>query len=290
MQFAARFNLVIHPDTVALCQTIDLSLLSKERVFDEFNKCLLKAKHPSLGFEFAEKLGILRYFPELTDMKDVPQDPKWHPEGDVWTHTMMVIDGMAAILDEKGGRDLALMYAAICHDLGKPATTEFIDGHWRSYGHDVAGLEPSRSFLAKLTEDKILIQRVLELVKEHMKPIQLFDADKKEGVSDAAIKRLSLRVEIKDLILFTQADYYGTLLNRVGLPECDIAKWLYERVNSCEVYDEKPFPFLTGKDCLDQGLKPGKKVGELIKKSFELQLDGVIKSRNESLDWLKSQL
>ena len=149
VQFAARFEFDIHPDTRELCRKLPLAELPMERIYGEFKKLMLKAKRPSLGLEWMLRLDLLRHFPELGALIGVQQEPEWHPEGDVWIHNNMVIDQAAKLRKEEYGEfdNMALMLGALCHDFGKPLTTTFSEGRWRSPGHDVKGEAPTRSFL-----------------------------------------------------------------------------------------------------------------------------------------------
>ncbi|MEC8360093.1 MAG: hypothetical protein VXZ92_09950, partial [SAR324 cluster bacterium] len=122
-QFAARLNFQLAPETLELCQTLDLNELSRERLLGEFVKLLLRAERPSIGLEILRQTKALRFFPELEALIDVPQDPTWHPEGCVWTHTLMVVDEAAKLRVGEEKNDLFLMFGALCHDFGKPATT-----------------------------------------------------------------------------------------------------------------------------------------------------------------------
>ncbi|MGH8871104.1 MAG: polynucleotide adenylyltransferase, partial [Acidimicrobiia bacterium] len=163
-QLIARFRLEPAPETVELCRTLTPDHLSRERVFEEFTKLLLRGAAPSLGLRFLEHIGWLRFWPELETMIGVEQDPVWHPEGDVWTHTLHCLDAFAARrTGDDNEADLIVGLAVLCHDLGKPPTTEFRDGRWRSWGHDDAGEAPARSFLARLTNSDDLVDAVAAL-------------------------------------------------------------------------------------------------------------------------------
>jgi tRNA nucleotidyltransferase (CCA-adding enzyme) len=124
MQFAARLPAKVAPETVRLCSTLDPEGLSPERYFAEWEKLLLKGCVPSRGLAFLKEAGWLRFFPELEALSGCPQDPRWHPEGDVWTHTLHCMDAFAR--ERLGDReeDLIVGFAVLCHDMGKPATTE----------------------------------------------------------------------------------------------------------------------------------------------------------------------
>ena len=145
LQLAARFELTPDDATARICRGIALDDLPAERIRGEMEKLLLQSRRPSLGFELALDLGVVeRLFPELEALVGCEQEPEWHPEGDVWVHTLMVIDQARARIDDLDRpQQLTLMLAAVCHDLGKPATTELIDGRIRSRGHEEAGVPPT---------------------------------------------------------------------------------------------------------------------------------------------------
>ena len=203
-QFAARLNFQMAPETIELCQTLDLNELSRERLLGEFAKLLLRAERPSIGLEILRQTMALRFFPELEALIDVPQDPTWHPEGCVWTHTLMVVDEAAKLRIGEEKADLVLMFGALCHDFGKPETTIWKDGHWRSPAHDVLGMQPTEKFLRRLTDEVSLIEKVTVLVREHLRPSMLYND--REKVTPGAIRRLALRVSIPELLLVAEAE------------------------------------------------------------------------------------
>src|SRR5439155_9681015 len=179
-QFAARFEFEIETGTVELCRLIDLSDLPAERIWGEMEKLLLRAQHPSIGMKWLRDLGVIdQLFPEIKALIDVPQDPEWHPEGDVFIHTSLVIDRAHELTDDLPyAKQVTVMLAALAHDFGKPATTEFIDGRLRSRGHEEAGIAPTLSFLDRLnihTLDGYDVRaQVLALVRDHLKPGEYF--------------------------------------------------------------------------------------------------------------------
>ena len=212
VQLAARLEMEPDEALVTLCRTLDLSELSGERMFEEFRKLLLRAARPSLGFSVLEATDQLRFFPELDALRGVEQDPEWHPEGDVWVHTLMVVD-MAASLrvgHESRDDDLALMLAALCHDLGKPATTERIDGRVRSFRHDVAGIGPTRALLGRMRAPSALAGKVAALVEHHLAPALFI----RNGAGAKAYRRLSRKLaragtSIELLVRVARADHLG---------------------------------------------------------------------------------
>lgn len=162
VQFCARFGYTLASETFGLCRQMVrdgmLDELPKERIYTEWSKLLLKSPKPSVGFELMRELGILKgYFPELYALINVPQSPQWHPEGDVWIHTMMTVDEMAHLCRESSEYDekqkLKFLFAILCHDLGKAThTTVEEDGHIRAIGHEEAGIAPTKSLLYRLSD------------------------------------------------------------------------------------------------------------------------------------------
>ena len=274
--FASRFGFEIYDKTKEICKQIvlngDLVLLPKERVFEELKKLFLNSKKPSIGFELIREFGILKYFPELKALVNCIQDEVYHPEGDVWVHTLMVLDEMARILKEEKIEDdykkLYLFYAVLCHDFGKPFCTKEIAGKITSFKHENLGIEPTISFLLKLTNERKFIEIVCSLVKTHLVPFQLYLSDS----SLKAIKRLSLKVNIEDLCLVSLADCLGR--NIPNKDKCTKASsWLLEKAKELNIENKAIEPLVQGRDLMALGLKPSKLFKEILEFAFELQLD-----------------
>ncbi|MFN0026893.1 MAG: CCA tRNA nucleotidyltransferase [Acidimicrobiales bacterium] len=285
MQFIARFELTPAPETVALCRSIEPEGLAAERRFDEWRKLLLAGRRIGDGLRFLEATGWLQHTPELDALRGCPQDPIWHPEGDVWVHTCHVMDCFA---EERLGdewEDLVVGFACLCHDLGKPSTTAWIDGRWRSPGHEHSGLAPTGDLLGGLTNQHRLASQVLPLVADHLKPDQLFD----QGAGAAAVRRLARRVGRLDrLVRVARADRFG----RPPSPRDDFpaARWLLDVANQADVADQPPQPLVLGRHLIDLGLQPGPAFGPLLDACFEAQLDGQIATVAEGLDLVRSRL
>ena len=290
VQFAARFEMDIAPETQELCRRLPLVELPVERINGEFKKLLLKARKPSIGLEWMRKLGLLSHFPELEALIGVQQEPEWHPEGDVWIHNNMVIDEAAKLRKDEYGEfdNMALMLGALCHDLGKPASTSFSEGRWRSPAHDVRGEAPTRAFLDRLTRESALVETVVAFVREHLKPALLYKA--RAEVKPSAIRRLALRVDIEKLVRVARADHFGRTTPDALAREFPAGEWLLEQSRHLNVLAEKPKPLLTGKFLLSLGMKPGPEVGKLIAESFELQLEGELADVSETEAWARARL
>jgi tRNA nucleotidyltransferase (CCA-adding enzyme) len=288
VQLAARFELEVEPATAELCAAMPLQELPAERVFGEIEKLLLRAGRPSRGFALIKEWGMLpAVAPELVPLKTTPQDPSWHPEGDVWTHTLQVLDEAAIHVTDLTGdrpRALAVMLGALCHDLGKPATTTHDeDGRTRSLGHEEAGLPPTTALLDRWNVHTLLGYDVraqtLALVAHHLKPGQLYDS--RERVSDGAIRRLARKVEPSLLYRVARADCLG---RRPGSFEPVAMEWFLERVRQLDVAERPPEPLLRGRDVLALGVRPGPEVGRVIRAVYERQLDGAVTTLEEARD------
>jgi tRNA nucleotidyltransferase (CCA-adding enzyme) len=282
-QFAARFEFTVAPETEALCGSMPLEELPAERIFGEIEKALLQARKPSIAFRLLEKWKQLEAVaPELVPLAATPQDPEWHPEGDVWIHTMLAVDQARLLIDDLDTpRALAVMLGALCHDLGKPPTTKFEDGRVRSRGHEEAGVEPTLSLLDRWnvhTRDGFpLRDQVVALVRDHLKPGCLYQA--RHEVSAGALRRLASRVEADLLYRVAKADCLG----RTGDFAPVAMEWFIEEVKSLKVERSGPKPFLQGRDMIDLGMKPGPDIGRLLAEVFEQQLDSKIANRDEAL-------
>ena len=283
IQFAARFDLAMDETTKATCQATPLDDLPPERVWGEVEKLLLKAPRPSVGFSLALELSVItRLFPELEALVGCEQEPDWHPEGDVWTHNLLVIDQAASRLDGLPyPQQVTLMLGAVCHDLGKPATTAFVDGRIRSYNHEEAGVEPCEAFLDRLNLHSLggfdVRRQVLGLVAHHLKPGMWYQAP--DGVGDGAFRRLARKVDLRLLALLAKSDCLG----RTGTFDCSAMDWFLERAQALGVEHEPPPPLLLGRHVLRLGLKPGAPVGKILGLVYEQQLDGGVRSVDDAI-------
>jgi tRNA nucleotidyltransferase (CCA-adding enzyme) len=283
VQFAARFEFSLHDDTAALCRRIPLDDLPAERVWGELEKLLLLAERPSIGFALALDLGVIdAVLPELRSLIGCEQEPEWHPEGDVWTHTLMVIDKARELNpDVDRPRRITLMLGAVCHDLGKPPTTAVIDGRIRSLDHEQAGVAPSERLLDRLnihTIDGFEVRaQVLGLVAHHLKPGMFHKAG---NVGDGAFRRLAQKVDLELLARLARADCLG----RTGGFDCSAMDWFIDRARALGVEHQPPQPLLLGRHLLALGLSPGPRVGEILKQVYEKQLDGDVRTVDEAIE------
>jgi len=283
MQFAARFDLTLEPESANICRAIPLDDLPAERVWGEVEKLLLLARHPSIGLALGLDLGVVaRLFPELLALVGCQQEPQWHPEGDVWVHTLMVVDEARGAIDDLDRAQQAIvMLGAVCHDFGKPATTRVIDGRIRSLGHEEAGVEPARSLLDRLNVNSMdgvdVRGQVLGIVAHHLNPGAWHKSP--TGVSDGAFRRLAAKVDMELLARVARADCRG----RGGGFDCSAMDWFVERARRLGVEHEAPAPLVMGRHLLALGVAPGPRMGEILKAIYEQQLDGTVTTEEEGI-------
>jgi len=282
---AARFELEVDPATARLCAAMPLHELPAERVFGEVEKLLLKARRPSRGLSLLAEWGMLESVaPELLSLRDTPQDPEWHPEGDCWVHTLQVVDQAARLIhDLARPRALAVMLGALCHDLGKPSTThQDEDGRVRSPGHEDAGVPPTLALLDRWNVHTLqgydVRGQVVSLVAHHLKPGQLYKD--RERVSDGALRRLARKCEPELLYRVARADCLG---REPGAFEPVAMEWFRAKVQELNVAQRPPAPLLRGRDVLALGIAPGPEVGRIVRAVYERQLDGAVKTHDEAV-------
>ena len=263
-QFAARFGFSAAPETVELCRGIDVSTLSRERVEEELKKGLLKGSRPSVFFETLRSMGQLGvWFPELEALIGIEQDPKFHPEGDVWVHTMEVVDRGAAFLGEVSD-PYAFMLLCLLHDIGKITSTEEKDGRIHAYGHEIAGQPMIEDFLRRITNESAVIDYVLNMVPLHMKPNM-------KAYSKASVKSTNKMFDEaaapKDLIYFAMAD---KPVVSGDTPFSGDPDFLFERL---KVYEETMAkPYVMGRDLIEAGLEPGEYFADVLAYAHKLRL------------------
>lgn len=282
-QFAARFGFSIAPETVALCRGMELSTLAGERITEELNKALLKADTPSVFFHSLREMEQLScWFPEVEALIGVEQEPRYHPEGDVYTHTMLVLDEAASLRDQ-AANPRGLMLSALCHDFGKPATTQKIDGRIRAFGHEEVGARLCTAFISRMNNEVRLMKYVENMVRLHMRPNSLvaMSSGKK-----AYMRLMDEALEPSDLLLLSKADHLGS--GNSG----DYAA-IEERLRCMlDAYQAlMAQPRVRGEDLVKSGMKPGKMMGAAVAHAHKLHLSGVEHHTAllQTLAWVKDQ-
>lgn len=293
-QLAARFDFRLAPETAALCRTIAgaYAELPVERVWGEWEKWATKSVRPSRGLQVLAESGWLGHFPEIAALQGTPQEPEWHPEGDVFAHTGHCLDALTRLpswQEAAAGRRRRLMFAVLAHDFGKPATTVQTEKkgrlRWTSPGHESAGGPLAAAFLrrigAPLDEDAPVAALVVNHLAHH---------HGHAGFSDGSVRRLARRLApatLDDLAAVMRADADG----RPPLPSAEIHARIDEllaRAHALALADAAPRPILLGRHLISLGFRPGPSFTPVLDAAFEAQLDGAFHDEAGGLRWLQA--
>ena len=251
VQFASRFGCTLAPSTVELCRTLSLDDLSVERLFEEFKKWLLKPGKPSLGLKAFLDIKLDEYFPEIRPFKH-----SWETLG-------TILDNMVPLRDTlPEAQAMEFAFAALL----------------------CGSSETSLKFLERITNETHLLKIVAPLLKAYQ------ELDTAIVDNAPALRRLSVKLGglklLGLLVKCTPREFYA---GSTDDGEC-FADKLWNAAGELDLIEEAPQPYLMGKMLMDMGVKPGKQMGEIIKKSFELQLDGKIKNADEAIAWARSAI
>ena len=300
-QMVARFELQVDPLTeqwiVEGVRSGQLDNLPRERVTQEWKSLLLRAERPSAGLEKLRKWGVLeRLNPELTRLATTPQDVRYHPEGDVWEHTKMVVDQAARLVRElyppaTPFEREAVLFGALCHDLGKPYTTVEHQGQVTAYGHEAAGVIPAQAWLSRLTLSEETVQAVLTCVEQHMRPSSLtrcIDAGELSMRQQINVMRRLVRdvaaAGWRVFLTVCEADKRGR-----GFPDATTEPYRPAQVlNPLLVADpSSTLPLLRGRDLLELGHSAGRALGPILKGLEKARDEGIVSTREEALAWVQ---
>jgi tRNA nucleotidyltransferase (CCA-adding enzyme) len=288
MQFAARFGLSATDQTIQMSRNLlpEATDLAKELIWHEWEKWALRSAHPSLGLVFLKQTNWLSLYPELQALVGIQQDPEWHPEGDVWTHTLHVCNVAAKVAEREqleGNDRITVLLAALCHDLGKATHTRFENGRWHAYGHESGGVDPTKKFLDRIGCPIAIQQRVVPLVADHL--IHLVDK-----VTPRLVRRLAYRLgeaSVKHLVHLIEADVSGRPPLPPRLP--DNAKQILEFASVMRIDLNAPKPIVQGRHLIELGYKPSPWFGKILKVCFDAQLDGRFENEEDGVAFLRSQ-
>lgn len=308
VQFMARMGLTVEQETEQLLVSMVaegmLEELPRKRVTDEMHKLLLKAETPSVGLEYMRTLGITeRHWPELHALIGIPQDPIWHPEGDVWTHTLMVVDQARALItadntnpfSEKESQEV--MWAALAHDLGKVATTTYQNGRIRAHGHEAAGAEPAREMLDRIEIHNRSRNVIVACVERHLQAATLYQAYINGSLEDRgyanAVRKVLRHIGPEKMNVFlavAEADHRGRTTPDAGEEHYKPAIKFREIASKHGCLEESRTQLITGKDLISMGLKPGPLFGEIQQRIETWRDDGIIATRDEALELVRGWL
>jgi tRNA nucleotidyltransferase (CCA-adding enzyme) len=294
-QLAARFNFTLAPETATLCRTISGTYheLPVERVWAEWEKWATKAIKPSRGLEVLEQTDWLRHFPEVAALRGTPQEPEWHPEGDVFTHTQHCVDAAVRLPEwapSTPTRRRLVLFGVLAHDFGKPATTTRAEKRgairWVSPGHEAAGGEPAKAFLRRIGAPLELDTPVCALVVNH-----LAHHHGQTEFSDSSVRRLARKLApatIDDLAVVMRADANGR--PPLESPEIHVRiNELVAKAHALQLADAAPKPILLGRHLIALGMKPGPEMKPILDAAFEAQLDGAFADESGALEWAKAR-
>jgi tRNA nucleotidyltransferase (CCA-adding enzyme) len=294
MQFACRFDLTLDPATAEECRTIadQYSTLPQERVAEEFMKWAVKSAHPGRMIEYLLAAGWLVHFPEIANLIRVPQDPEWHPEGDVDIHTMLVVNAAARIADRdllEGDERAVLLFSALTHDFAKAGTTAMRERNgvlrWTAHGHEAGGGPLARAFLERIGIKPAIAGQVAPLVENHLAHSSL-----RNDVTPRTVRRLALRLapaNITQLIRLIEADHSGRPPLPAGLPETAVR---IRDMAAAQAVEKKPqSALILGRHVLPYfENRPGPHIGEITRAAYEAQTDGAFSTEEEGLEWLRA--
>ena len=296
MQFACRFDLTVDPATASMSRSIasEYPTLARERIAEEFMKWAVKSAHPGRIGEYLKATGWIRHFLEIANLFGVPQDPEWHPEGDVGVHTMHVLNQAARIAgrDRLAADDRAvLLFASLAHDFAKPATTELREREgrvrWTSWGHEPAGGPMARTFLERIGIKSAIVDQVVPLVENHLSHHSIGP-----DITPRAIRRLAMRLapaSIGQLVRLIEADASGRPPLAPGVPPA--AARILAAAESESVESRPQPPLILGRHVLPYfNDRPGVHIGEVTSAAYEAQADGAFSNPDEALRWLDNYM
>ncbi|MDP3685287.1 MAG: CCA tRNA nucleotidyltransferase [bacterium] len=293
--FAAHFELTIESDSERVIRQAvhQLKQLHRERVGEEWRKLLQRPVQPSRGLKLLMDWGAIALLhPEFSRLPKTPQHPAWHPEGDVWMHTLLAVDVAVSLVREQQlttDDTWAVLLATLCHDLGKATTTVQRNGVWRSVGHDAAGVGPTRTFLKAIAANKQTIERVVRLVREHLQPLHFSRMQARDQqVRDGRFIALARRLHPATLFLLSlvaEADHRGRGVSpETSTPE--LVSAFRSRAEALDILHHPPKPVLTGADLRALGIPPGPSYGDILRRAEQLREKHDI-SRAELLEALR---
>lgn len=276
MQFVGRLQMM--PDDVLndVCSCMDIGHVSRERIEMEFTKLLLLSSAPSLGFRWLREIWRLQEIvPHLYALIGVPQRVDYHPEGDVFEHSMQALDAMALITKNyETNKRLTLLYGALLHDIGKVQVTQLVDGIWRSTGHAEVGADLIPAALSVMCSSGTIARDVALLIRYHMHPLPLVASNAKLSSYKRLARNLGDTVSMQMLADLVLADQRGrNPLGIVPLTGCmEQVEQFVMQAQRAVVFDKPEPPVLMGRDLLAV-MSPGIAMGEMLKRAYELQID-----------------
>jgi poly(A) polymerase len=280
VRFAARFGFEVDSATLAAMRVLapKIESVSNERVRDELTRMLTEG-HAQRAYELLDQSELLSHvLPEVARLKGVEQPPQFHPEGDVWVHTLLLLAQLEA------GCAMTLAWGALLHDIGKPATFEPPSGpndRIRFNGHVEVGVRIAADILRRLRFSNEDTAQILALVDNHMR---FADA---RHMKASTLKRFFRLDNFPEHLALHRMDCRASSVDFTGnLDNYNFARELYETMPAEAV---RPEPLLTGRELIEMGYKPGPMFKAMLHAVEEAQLEGTIQSREDALDLIRGQ-
>ena len=294
MQFAGRFEMSLHPSTADLCSEMrhEFWSLPKERIWGEWEKWATRSKSLSDGMRALYASGWIRFSPELYSLVNLPQDPDWHPEGDVWTHTLCCLDALTTETDwpnlPREDR-CVLSFAVLCHDFGKARRTRYDlkrgAKHWISPGHESESVWLSERFLDSLNSPHLVRDKVGKLVGNH----HYLNNGRAGGPSDASLRRLSRRLHpatTHELAFVLISDHCGRP-PLISKEQEERIHYFITRIDELKLAESAPLPILKGRHLIELGFTPGVEFKTYLEDGYAAQLEGAFSDESSAREWLK---
>ena len=272
----SRLDASVDSELESLCRGLDLGALAPERIAAELARILCESVRPSIALEFLAEIDQLDVLPPIRELQDVEQDPRWHPEGDVFVHTCLVIDRAAEIARADTLTDEArrvLMFSALCHDLGKPATTRIeADGRIRSLQHEAESASCTRTWLEQLRLGDARIRAIVALVASHLAPAQFV----RQGAKAAAYRRLARKLEpaavtVVDLERLARADHLGRSTAEALTGRFEAGERFLRAAREADIHEGVPADVVSASMLLARGMVPGPELGRRLARCREVQ-------------------
>jgi poly(A) polymerase len=272
-RFAARFGYTIDPPTFAAMQKLapGIHQVSRERVRDELTKMLTEG-HARQAFELLDQAGLLKeVLPEITRMHGVEQPPQFHPEGDVWIHTMMLLEQLPA------GCSRTLAWGALLHDVGKPPTFRVAPDRIRFDGHVEVGVAMAHEICRRLNFSNDDTEQIEALVANHMR---FKDVERMKASTLKRFLRLPGFDEHMELHRIDCNASHGGL---------DLYEFVAEKLRTTPPDEIRPEPLMTGADLIAMGYAPGPRFKEILSAVEDAQLEGRVQGKDEAAQWVQGE-
>ncbi len=282
-QFMARFGFIASTSLLDMARTMTQEHLSKERLFEEWSKLLLRGIDIKTGLEFLKQVGwIKRFYPELYNLIGCKQTPAHHPEGDVWEHTTYCLNHFASKRTGNESEDLQIGFSILCHDMGKPATSRKDGDKITSYNHETVGVPYALSFLNRLTNRHDLLTEVPRYVASHMAPYSFA----KNKASDEAVFKLATKVDsLRKLLRVVDSDQHG---RPPRLPNRELLDYWNTRATHLGVMDQPLTPIVLGRHFVAEGFPEGPSYKHMIEFAYKMQMRGAFRDEASAILWIRS--